>query len=387
MKQPRKIMMLTTGHSPFDDRIYFKETLSLAKKYARIILVAPGGKAEYSIKEPGIEYVPLPKAGSLMARTLLIFRAAFAVIRIRPDVCHFHDFELIFALPLIRLFSGCKIIYDVHEFYPESVLESDKVPLSCRPFFAGAVDVSEKCLARLAHYIITTDDSIRQRLQKVHGSVKTVFNYPRLSLFTPDPEKIAGLEAAYRDRTPIMYVGSMSETKGGLFLMLKAMEIVKHQLPDVILLLVGWVEEDTLQRMMTVIEERRLQDCVKYVGSVPHEEVVNYISVARLGLIANLPTPKWQKNIPIKQFEYMACGVPILGSDLPPIASYVKAAGCGMVFDPTSAGALAAAVADMLKDRDEWNRMSEAGRKAVRDLWNWEKMEAELFSVYEEVLA
>jgi glycosyltransferase involved in cell wall biosynthesis len=178
----------------------------------------------------------------------------------------------------------------------------------------------------------------------------------------------------------------MSETKGGLFLMLKAMEIVKYQMPDVILLLVGWVEGDARQRMTAEIDGHGLQDCVKYVGSIPHEEVVNYISVARLGLIANLPTPKWHKNIPIKQFEYMACGVPVLGSDLPPIASYVKAAGCGRVFDPASAEALAAAVVDMLKDEDEWKRMSEAGRRAVQDNWNWDEMEKRLFGVYGELL-
>ncbi len=384
MRQPRKIMMLATGHSPFDDRIYFKEALSLSKKYARIIIVAPGREAENK-GDSGIEHLPLPEAGSLIARAFLIFRAAGAVMRERPDVCHLHDFELIFLLPFLRLFSKCKIIYDVHEVYPEAVLDSNKISKFLQLPLAIVVDITERILARLAHYIVTSDSDIAKRFETCHR-VATLFNYPRVSGLAFDEHGISFLKGRYVNRVPIIYQGSMSKQRG-VFQLLDAMKILRDRRSDIILLLVGAKDNDLLREVSERIKDYGLGDCVEVVKWIPHTEVFDYIRVSRLGIIPFLPTKKLMKNIPIKQFEYMACGVPVLGSDLPPISSYVKAAGCGRVFDPGSAEALAAAALDMLKDEDEWKRMSEAGRKAVRELWNWEKMEAELFSVYEEVLA
>ncbi|MFB3885573.1 MAG: glycosyltransferase [Thermodesulfobacteriota bacterium] len=213
----------------------------------------------------------------------------------------------------------------------------------------------------------------------------TIFNYPRLSIFVPDENKVLAIKNLYRQRTPIIYVGSMTETKGGLFHMIRAMGIIRDQRPDILLLLVGPVERGVRQRMLDAIEAGNLHDCVDVIGFIPHQDVVNYISIAKVGLIANQPTPKFRKNIPIKQFEYMACGVPVLGADLPPIASFVRAAGCGMVFDSTNPQALAEGVLTMLQDEREWQRMSEAGKKAVRDMWNWDRMEHRLFDIYEKL--
>jgi glycosyltransferase involved in cell wall biosynthesis len=385
MSELHKIVVLSTGHSPLDDRIFYKEVLSLTKRYNDIVFVMPGEKADFEERE-GIKFVPLRKAGSLLSRFLLVPQAIMAVLKLRPDICHFHDFELIFALPFLRLFTRCKIIYDVHEVYPEMILDSNKIPGHLRPFISWAVDVCEKILARLAHRIITTDDSIKERLLNVHNKVTTIFNYPRLSLFVPDADRVSQIRMRYKDRMPIIYVGSMDETKGGLFRMIKALEIMKDKRPDLILLLVGDMSDKDRERAGREIKQKVLQDYIDIVGPVPHEDVVNYISIAKVGLIINLPTPKWFKNIPIKQFEYMACGVPVVGADLPPIASYVNAAGCGRVIDPMDAEALAVVILDILGDENEWRRMSEAGKRAVQNEWNWDEMEKRLFSVYEELL-
>jgi glycosyltransferase involved in cell wall biosynthesis len=81
----------------------------------------------------------------------------------------------------------------------------------------------------------------------------------------------------------------------------------------------------------------------------------------------------------------MACGVPVLGADLPPISSYILAAGSGKVFDSAIPEAFAAGVLEILSDEYEWERMSMAGRKAVQEDWNWNSMEDKLFKVYEKL--
>lgn len=377
--------MLTSKHSPFDDRIYYKEILSLAKRCSRIVIVAPENDGNTQIHEAGIEVVSLRKTDSLLSRVLVILQAIFTVVKFRPQICHFHDYELIFALPFLRILTRSKLIYDVHEVYPEMIEESKRFPRILRPFLSKLVDFLEKKLSRLAHYIITTDENISMRFTGISRNVCTIFNYPRLSMFIPDDNKVAQLRDHYEKRVPIIYVGGMDENKG-LFQMIRAMEILKSRRPDIILLLVGPMNMNLQKRVNREIKERKIQDHIEIIGSVPHIDVVNYISVAKIGLIVNLPTKKWHKNIPIKQFEYMACGVPVLGANLPPIASYVTAAGCGRIFDSTSVEALASGVIEILHDDTEWKRMAEAGKRAVQCLWNWDKMEMRLFDVYGRLL-
>ncbi len=380
-----KICMLSTGHGPLDDRIYYKEVLSLTKRYSQITLVMPGEKSDFqNNRDPRVSFVPLKKPRSLLGRFLVIPQAVKTVLKLRPDIIHFHDYELIFSLSLLRFFSNAKIVYDVHEVYPEMVLDSPRIPPRIKPIIAKLVYHSEKCFSRMAECIITADDSIRVRFEKFHENVNTIFNYPRLSIFSVDDIVISKLKHGYKNRTPIIYNGGMSRNKG-LFLMIKAMEILRERKRDVILLLVGSMTQDILGEAERQIQERDLKENIKILGWIPHKEIVNYISISRVGLVCNLPTKKLFKNISIKQFEYMACGVPVLGSDLPPVASYINQARCGKVFDPNSSEALAEGVIDILDDDDEWKRMSESGMRAVQTLWNWGKTEKKLFSIYENL--
>lgn len=380
-----KICILSSAHSPYDDRIYYKETLSLSKKYSNIFVIAPCRAEDIADAqgENGLRTLPLNASGSKLRRLLNVAAAIRVVLKIKPDICHFHDYEFVFGLPFLRMLSKCRIIYDVHEAYPEMVEQSRKIPNSIRPFVAKFVDLTERALSRMTDYVITADDNIAERF-KHNKHVVTVFNYPRLSIFVPDQARVSYLKKLYKGRTPIIYEGGISEDRG-LFRMLDAISILKNQRPDIILLLVGEMYGDLVNQARDIIKEKDLHNNVDIVGLVPHEDVVNYIHVSRVGLVPLLPTKKFLKNIPIKQFEYMACGIPVLGADLPPISSYINSSGCGRVFDSTSADKLAEGVIKILESEPEWKRMSESGKKSVSEAWNWDKMEEKLFMVYEDL--
>jgi glycosyltransferase involved in cell wall biosynthesis len=380
-----KICMLSTGHGPMDDRIFYKESLSLSKRYKQIYLVTPGKPSDFRWDGSGIEYIPVKKSSSLLSRFTVLPALLRTVLKLHPDVIHFHDYEIIFLLPFFRLMSKSILIYDSHECYPEMVLQSQRIPRMLRPLASLLVRASERVAASLVHHVITPVDDISERFRRGTRHVSTIFNYPRLSIFMPDEKALAVLKERYRGRIPILYQGGITEDRG-LFQMIKAMEILKAENAAIILLLVGPVEECLLQMAKSEISRRGLESHVDMVGSVPHREVANYMLISRIGLVPLMPTVKYMISIPIKQFEYMACGVPVLGSNLPLIASYVKAAGCGRIFEPHRPEALAAEVMAIIEDEKEWRRMSEAGKKAVRELWNWDRMEERLLSVYDHLL-
>jgi glycosyltransferase involved in cell wall biosynthesis len=265
------------------------------------------------------------------------------------------------------------------------MLQSNKVPGYLRPLLAKVVDMLELFLSRFADCIITADNNISHRFVDIHHSVTPVFNYPRLSVFVPDEQKLLQLQERYRGRTPIIYQGGISIQRG-LFQMIEAMNMVKSSRPDILLLLVGPIGEGLLEQAKSKIDCYNLQNHVEIVGCVPHTDVVNYILISKLGLIPFLPTKKFSKNIPIKQFEYMICGVPAVGANLPPIESYIEAAGSGRTYDATSFEALAEAIVDTLNNDTEYMKMSVAGKKAIHEMWNWDEEEKKLFQLYEKLL-
>ena len=201
-----------------------------------------------------------------------------------------------------------------------------------------------------------------------------------------DADEVEKLKAQYKGRLPIIYQGSITEERG-LFKMIDTMAILKERHPEVILLMIGRIGETLLLRAQERIEKEGLQEQINIIGWIPHIKIVNYIHIAKIGLVPFLPTKKFHKNIPTKQFEYMACGVPVLGANLPPIVEYVKEAGCGRVYDSLSAKDFAASVISMLKDEVSWQEMSRAGKEAVQKMWNWDQMEGRLLRQYQELLS
>ena len=149
-----------------------------------------------------------------------------------------------------------------------------------------------------------------------------------------------------------------------------------------VLLLVGLNDADLLARVQDQIRRDRLDHHVAIVPWVAHADVPSHVALAEIGLVPLQPNPKFNKNIPIKVFEYMACGRPVLAADLPAIAHFIADSGAGVLYDSTDAEAFAREARRMLEDPAAREAMSQAGRTAVAQRWNWDMMERILLAVY-----
>ena len=110
-----KVAIVTTRHGAQDDRIYYKQALSLAQRMD-VVMIAPDDGEKLSW-HPNVIFYPIPRRLSPIGRLWSLVVAVSAIRRENPDFCHLHDLDLALAIPFIRLFSKAKIIYDSHEVF------------------------------------------------------------------------------------------------------------------------------------------------------------------------------------------------------------------------------------------------------------------------------
>ncbi len=79
----------------------------------------------------------------------------------------------------------------------------------------------------------------------------------------------------------------------------------------------------------------------------------------------------------------MACAKPVVVSNFPEVRKVVVEEDCGILVDPTSVDEIADAIIYLLEHPGEARKMGENGRRAVKEKYNWEKMERRLLEVYE----
>ena len=91
-------------------------------------------------------------------------------------------------------------------------------------------------------------------------------------------------------------------------------------------------------------------------------------------------------TLPIKLFEYMAAGVPVIASDFPLWREIVVSAGCGVLVDPDKPEEIAAAMRWMLENPEETETMGLRGRAAVLKQFNWDNEAETLIQTYESIL-
>ena len=375
-----KVCMVTTNHSPFDSRIFYKEAKSLKKAgYDTTVIGHTNSKLEKEVDD--IKIVGIEKKVEIKSYLSLLRRLLKEALDVNADVYHCHEPESFLVAIYLKIFKRKKIIYDVHEHY------IDVLPLSSpqRKLFLGfMLYLVEPLFCRYADAIITADEEIAKRYKKFSKNVHPIFNFPSFEVFKPSDNQ--DLKEKYENHFVIIYVGGMSEERGILEL-IKAVHKVSRTYPLVKLLLLGnFGTKDFEERCIEYVRSNDLAVIVEFLGFMPHKTIPKYIIVADIGTVLLYPTTRFIKTAyPIKLFEYIICGKPVIASNLPAMGKIVKESGCGVLVNPMDIQEIAETIIYLLEHPEELKEMGESGRKAVEEKYSWENMEIRLIKVYSEV--
>lgn len=360
-----RVAHLTSVHARDDVRVFLKQCRSVAAAGHEVFLVVADGKGD-AVRDG----VTIVDAGAPTGRLDRILHASRRVVkrarRLGADIYHMHDPELVPAgLGLGK--SGAMVVFDAHEDLPRQILAKPYLMGPARRPLSALVEWYERLVYRRLDGLVAATPHICQRYGRLNPNTVTVCNYP-----------IAGeLTARHQiEKTHVIYAGSISPERG-LDGMVEAMALVET---DSRLLLAGrWPQS----RIGHEPGWRRV-DCV---GFLDREELASAMGRSTAGLVTLRPLPAYVDSLPIKLFEYMSAGLPVIASSFPLWRDIVEGHECGICVDPLDPRQIAAAIDRLVADREMAARMGENGRAAVAAKFNWEAEQRKLMHFYEDLLA
>lgn len=368
------IVHFTTVHRRDDSRIRSKQVSTLAREFGEgVCLIVQDGLGDEADEGLGYRVIDTgPRLGRIKRMTVGAWRMMKAVRRARPAVAHFHDPELLPWAILLRL-SGVKVVYDVHEDVPQQVSRNPSLSRWAQIMLPPVVTLAEWVGARLINGIVAASPTIANRFPAEKTAL--VRNFPLLDeLHEPDPAPMSARPLEFT------YIGTISEDRN-IYRMIEAVSRVPGGRAR--LRLAGKFSiRETQHRAQQMPEWAS----VKFEGWTSREGVAKLLADGRAGLVVLKPVEHEMLTLPIKLFEYMAAGMPVISSDFPIWREIVDSAQCGLLVDPTNTDQLVEAMRWILENPQEAQAMGERGRKAVVERFNWTLEAATLVDFYRRQL-
>ena len=388
------ICYLADRHDLYDDRIYWKMAVPMLKQGFQVHYLLIGNRNDQGVTEEGVIY-KIFKVKTFSSNRLI----NFILKRLNPNnnykllfkeaklldaaIYHFHDLWINRIGPkLKRLGHKPVVIYDAREPYAQDYVSyiNMKLPYVISAF-ATWVDYWEKKQAVIYDLVIANEATVQKNFAKKIGEDKSIvlYNYSDMMNLTKD---IPLREREY----DLIYSGAITELRGAIE-MIKAVKIAKKQLPEIKAIFLGKYYPSLLKdQMRALLIKEGLLDNVELHKAVPYSEVANFYNKSKIGLVLLQKVKTFEVSMPIKVFEYMTFGLPIIGSDFGHMKAYIEKDACGIAVAPNDSKAISSAIVKILKDKELYFNYSKNGMAVAKSKYRWELEFEKLLNQYKTKL-
>ena len=374
MSNHNLILHLTTVHSPFDVRIFHKEAKTLVRAGLEVAIIAQHDENE---TVDGIRILALPKIENRTHRILILtLRAFWMALRQKADIYHLHDPELLSVGMLLKLIKGKKVIYDVHEDYGKQMLSKPYILKIIRKGVGFLVRGIEYFSSKLFDAIVAATDDILKNFY-YHKLAVSVKNYPILSNFSIGRQTRKTEKKVFS----LIYVGGLDEIRG-ITQIVRALEPFDSD-DQLKLTLCGRFSPTRYELEVRALEGFKR---VEYLGWIDPHEIPTLLEMQDAGIVCLHPIMNYVTSLPLKLFEYMAAGLPVIASNFPLWKEIVEGNGCGICVDPLNPEEIAKAIKYLMKHPGSTEQMGKNGRRAVIEKYTWEKEGKKLLDLYAQLL-
>lgn len=290
------------------------------------------------------------------------------IMRLGLDILHSPDF-----IPPDR--PGCRSVITVHDLafllYPHFLTKE-----SAR--YYGHIDQAVRWTDHIVAVSQNTKRDTIQHLGVPEDKITVVYEAAN-PIFRPIDRAEAREHVRQRhgvDGRFLLFVSTIEPRKNVPTLLRAVRQLLDCYKEDVHLVLAGgkgWLSEDAF----ALVEQLKLESRVHFVGRVSSEDLLYLYNAAEL-----LTHPAFYEGFGLPPLEAMACGLPVIVSNVASLPEVVGDA--GLLVDPNNVDELTVSMWRVLSDPEIGREMRVKGlRQAAR--FSWERAATETAAIYKRV--
>jgi glycosyltransferase involved in cell wall biosynthesis len=291
----------------------------------------------------------------IQALTFFLCAVMYCLWR-RSDIVYTRDWLFVLLWSPVRRLRGCTLVLEEHRF-------PHRGGWGARLHLAGShrVDRLVVITHRLRELYVAGGIPAERVLVAPDGVDVAQFEPP---MDRAEARKQLGLPV---EAKIVCYTGHLFEWKGVYVLADAALH-----LPDVLFLIVGGMAQDR-ERLRVYIAQRSIKN-VRLIDHVPPTKVPSFLFAADVLVLPNISREPISSEYtsPLKIFEYMASGTPIVATDLPAVREVLKDGENAVLVAPDEPQALAAGIECVLGNLQSAARIGWRAREDVEQ-YTWEK--------------
>ncbi|NIK11820.1 glycosyltransferase involved in cell wall biosynthesis [Alkalibacillus almallahensis] len=360
---------MTTVHHPFDPRIYHKECKSLYESGYDVVLLAPSTGENEDILVP---HVPIKHYSSKLKRMILgsieVYKKAK---KLKADVYHFHDPELIFVARLLKRRNNT-VVYDVHEDFLTSLVKKDYLNKFVKKIIKYSFRSIEKIFTKGFEFILA-----EKYYQNIYPKGKWILNYPTVNQqYIEHQRKDKPIEKR------LLYTGNVDIQRGAQ---------IHAKIPDlhseIGVHFVGKCPLKFAEEIYRIAGDTKERIHITGINKFIEKEEIDRQYLSRnwlAGLAIFPPTDHYQKKELTKFFEYMNAGIPIICSNFSAWKEFVNKHQCGIAVDPYDDDEIRDTIDYLVSNPSKVHEMGLNGKKAVISELNWQSQANRLVELYDD---
>lgn len=278
---------------------------------------------------------------------------------------HSHLFFSTNVCVLARLLHSAPLIITNHG------LISASAPAWLNSFYKHFVS---RTTFHIADHIICYTDIERKNIERLgidKRKISVIHNGVDTTLFAP----LASKKNA--DKKQILWVGRYVTGKGVEYL-IEAFSLVQKKIPGSHLVLVGDGPEKPV--IENRIRKLHLHSSVTLIDYLDNEKLPEIYKNSDVFVL-----PSLMEGVPRTILEAMACGVPVVTTDIPHLVSIID--GAGFVVPPKDPASLSNAIFTILENASLAEQMGQQGRNRIVQDYSWEDTVKKTLRLYEKVVS
>ena len=352
-----------------------------------------GVRKEEAVEQLGcVDLAPLLKVSRLSSNKMIkylyahplnIWRVARYARKVKPDLIISHNsIAGLAALWTRQSHKKCLVVLDLTDLLFEYLQDYRSGRWMRLVQFIGKR--LERKVIRKSSKIITISNCMR-RILLTYGAkldnIEVVCDGVDSRIFKRTDKKELREKFGKNFQNIVIFQGVIDPQDDPQIILDAAREVVKKH-PQTMFWIIG--DGTALPGLRQRVIEGKLSEYFYFSGWVRQKELARYISASDIGLVILPDILSAQGRVTLKEFEYWACGIPVVAPRLPALEEVIEERKTGFFYQPDDFESLAEKIMLLIEDKDLRKKMGQRGRELVKEKFEWQELASHYVSICQD---